>query len=465
MSSIDILDQSIKDVLARVAGKEASAEATVLRDLSLRMRRLKRAWGRPQAVGLFGPSQAGKSFLVGALLSHELGTLKVLARGRELDFLREINPAKGVESTGVVTRFSTAPAPRLARGDFYCRLLTLDVLLESLATGFLVECTAPPLDLERIDRTLRDAKLHAGPQVAPVFADAWDTVFHGLGKKYQDRHPYLNELRRHGVLRDGAWKADVKTLPGWLHVFALLWGGPGYAKDLDGLAARLVAGLEALGHSENIEVGLEHVRASSDTSSLLDASCLNSIGTSSAMISVHSQEASRDVSLEPPVLAALIAEVRLNLAPVGGSLLNRADILDFPGGRALKGINGFGPSELNTGRLEHAVEVYKRGKLTYLFEQYAHDREITALVLCSPGPTKPEAVQLQSQVERWLEIRYGAPSPQTPQEIDQPSLFMALTKFDMSLGTLRSDNAKDRWDSRVQEACVDFWARARARGS
>ena len=29
----------------------------------------------------------------------------------------------------------------------------------------------------------------------------------------------------------------------------------------------------------------------------------------------------------------------------------------------------------------------------------------------------------------------------------------------MSLGALRSDNAKDRWDSRVQEACVDFWAR------
>jgi hypothetical protein len=30
----------------------------------------------------------------------------------------------------------------------------------------------------------------------------------------------------------------------------------------------------------------------------------------------------------------------------------------------------------------------------------------------------------------------------------------------MSLGALRSDNAKDRWDSRVREACVDFWARS-----
>ncbi|HRH00555.1 MAG TPA: virulence factor SrfC family protein [Polyangiaceae bacterium] len=462
MTGIETLDQGIRDALAHVSGKEASPEATVLRDLQLRMRRLRRAWGRPQAIGLFGPSQAGKSFLVGALLSHELGTLKVLARDRELDFLREINPAKGVESTGVVTRFSTAPGPRLTRGDFHCRLLTLDVVLESLATGFLVECTAPPLDLERIDRTLLAAKQQQGAPAAPHFAEAWDTVFHGLSKKYQDRHPYLNELRRHVVLRDGAWKSEVRSLGGWLFVYSLLWGGPGYAKDLDQLAARLLGGLEAVGHSENVELQLAQVRASSDTSSLLDASCLNAIGTSQPSMTVFAQEAGRDVSLEPPVLAALIAEVRLGLRPVGGSLLERADILDFPGGRALKGINGFGAAELNTGRLEHAVEVYKRGKLTFLFEQYAHDREITALVLCSPGPTKPEAIQLQSQVERWLEIRYGAPTPQAAQEIDNPSLFLALTKFDMSLGTLRSDNAKDRWDSRVQEACMDFWARGQS---
>ncbi len=460
MNGIETLDQAIRDALAHVSGKESSTEATVLRDLSLRMRRLRRAWGRPQAVGLFGPSQAGKSFLVGALLSHELGSLKVRARDRELDFLREINPAKGVESTGVVTRFSSAPGPQLSRGDFHCRLLTLDVMLESMATGFLVECTAPPIDLERIDRTLLAARQQPGGNAGSHFADAWDTVFHGLSKKYQDKHPYLNELRRHAVLRDGAWKSDVRSLGGWLFMYSLLWGGPGYAKDLDALAARLLAGLEALSHSENVELSLAHVRASSDASSLLDASCLNAIGTpSQGQMTVYAQEAGRDVSLEPAVLAALIAEVRLGLSPVQGSLLDRADILDFPGGRALKGINGFGSEELNTGRFDHAIEVYKRGKLTFLFEQYAHDREITALVLCSPGPTKPEAIQLQSQVERWLEIRYGAPTPQAAAEIENPSLFLALTKFDMSLGALRSDNAKDRWDSRVQEACMDFWSR------
>src|SRR4029077_6933736 len=63
------------------------------------------------------------------------------------------------------------------------------------------------------------------------------------------------------------------------------------------------------------------------------------------------------------------------------------------------------------------------------------------------------------QVESWIRIRYGSATPTNAQEVDNPSLFLALTKFDMSLGALRSDNARDRWESRVQEACVDFWAR------
>ena len=83
-------------------------------------------------------------------------------------------------------------------------------------------------------------------------------------------------------------------------------------------------------------------------------------------------------------------------------------------------------------------------------------------MLASPGPTKPEAIQMQHQVERWLAIRHGAPTPIEPEEIERPSLFMALTKFDMSLGALRSDNAKERWESRVEEACVEFWARSHA---
>lgn len=461
-STLRTLEQAIEQARAAALSVpgELPPEAHALSDLSVRMRKLRRAWGRPQSLGFFGPSQAGKSFLVGALLSHELGTLKVRSRQGEVDFLGEINPAKGVESTGVVTRFSTAPPPApLVRGDFYCRVLSLEVMLESMATGFLVECTAPPVDPDRVERVLREARMKPGPPAPPLYRLAWDTVWHDLSKKYQDRHPYLNELNRHPELRSEAWKNGVSSVAGWTHVFSLLWGGRGYSRDLDRLGDLLIGGLEQLGHPEAVEVELAHVRASSEKPSVIDAGCLNAIGAPQGAMRVYASESGRDVDIEPSVLAALIAEIRLPLAPVSGSLFGTTDLLDFPGGRALRGINGFEPTDLNAGNLENAVEVFKRGKLTFLFEQFSLDREITALVLCSPGPTKPEAIQMQHQVERWLSIRHGEPTPTDAEELERPSLFVALTKYDMSLGALRSDNARDRWDSRVEEACVDFWAR------
>src|SRR3954467_2215031 len=114
---IQRLETAINEAVTAIAGNaEAQGEALVLRDLALRTRKLRRAWARKQSLGLFGPSQAGKSFLVGALLSHRLGSPKGLSKGGEVDFLKEINPAKGVESTGVVTRFTASPAPPLRKG-------------------------------------------------------------------------------------------------------------------------------------------------------------------------------------------------------------------------------------------------------------------------------------------------------------------------------------------------------------
>lgn len=464
-AKILILEQCVGQALTAVLGAagEPLPEEQALRDLQVRARKLARAWDRPQCLGFFGPSQAGKSFLVGALLAHELGTLDVRCGGRSIDFLEEINPAKGVESTGVVTRFSTAPARvQLRKGGFACQMLSLDGVLESMATGFLVECTSPAVDAEKVERCLRDARLQAGPAAPPAYRAAWDAAWHSLQKKYQDRHPYLNELKRQPALRGESWKQGLETVAGWQLVYSLLWGGPGYAPDLDQILRLLCAGLDALGYAEHVEVEIADVRASQGGASIIDAACLNALGADRSHVRVVVCADGREVSVPPGVLAALIAEIRLELAPVKGSLFERADLLDFPGGRALKGINGFGATELAAGKLDNSVEVYKRGKLTFLFEQYALEREITTLVVCSPGPTKPEAVQLQSQVESWLRIRYGSPTPTAAQEIEQPSLFVALTKFDMSLGALRSDNAKDRWESRVQEACVDFWARGSA---
>ena len=93
------------------------------------------------------------------------------------------------------------------------------MVLESLATGFLVECTAPPIDVERVERCLSAARLQVGTKASPRFVEAWENVWHNLIKKYQDRHAYLNELKAQGELRGDAWKRGIETVEGWLLVY------------------------------------------------------------------------------------------------------------------------------------------------------------------------------------------------------------------------------------------------------
>lgn len=299
---------SARSHLAPAADGALPPESQALADLSVRARKLARALGRPQALGFFGPSQAGKSFLVGALLAHELGSLVVRCADKQVDFLREINPAKGVESTGVVTRFTTRPSPAPIRHGFLCQLLSLEGVLQSMATGFLVECTSPSIDVEAVERCVRDARLLPGPPAPPAYRAAWDAVWHELHKKYQDRHPYLNELRKVPTLKGDAWKAGIQSAAGWQHVASLLWGGPGYAPDLETIFKLLCGGLDALGHPEYVEVALADVRASQGGASIIDAACLNALGTDRTFVRVTVPADGREVTVAPGVLSGLIAQ-------------------------------------------------------------------------------------------------------------------------------------------------------------
>jgi hypothetical protein len=77
--------------------------------------KLERAAGRRMCIGVFGPSQSGKSYLVSSLCKPPPGSAggkeTVIAEfdGQELDFLKEINPPGDKESTGLVTRLHPAP--------------------------------------------------------------------------------------------------------------------------------------------------------------------------------------------------------------------------------------------------------------------------------------------------------------------------------------------------------------------
>ena len=92
---------------------------------------------RKMCVGIFGPSQAGKSYLVSTLAGNEKRKLWTRQGDTTYDFLSEINPQGGKESTGLVTRFTLArPAEPPAGYPVHVRLLSVIDVVKILANTY-----------------------------------------------------------------------------------------------------------------------------------------------------------------------------------------------------------------------------------------------------------------------------------------------------------------------------------------
>ena len=91
--------------------RKQRASLAKLKKLNREIKKLERATHLKPAVALFGPSQAGKSFMVGLLAkssSDEVMYVADDATGKMYDFTDQINPPGGKESTGLVTRFTVS---------------------------------------------------------------------------------------------------------------------------------------------------------------------------------------------------------------------------------------------------------------------------------------------------------------------------------------------------------------------
>src|SRR5512135_995521 len=102
-------------------------------------RKLEAAAHRPMCAGVFGPSQAGKSYLISALARH--GTAPLLAEfdgsPGGVDFVKDINPEGGQEATGLVTRFTLKRTPTPPGFPVALRLLSQTDIVKILGNTYL----------------------------------------------------------------------------------------------------------------------------------------------------------------------------------------------------------------------------------------------------------------------------------------------------------------------------------------
>jgi hypothetical protein len=131
---------------------------------------------RNNCVGVFGPSQAGKSYLVSAL-AHERGWRLAIKLGQDSrDFLRDINPPGDRESTGLVTRFSVHEGAADPDCPVEVRLLTEADLVKILANSFFLDFdpnsrTIAPIEEDDLRKARAVAEAAAGARAAPHLDD------------------------------------------------------------------------------------------------------------------------------------------------------------------------------------------------------------------------------------------------------------------------------------------------------
>ena len=114
--------------------------------------RCARAADRKMCAGVFGPSQAGKSYLISALARDTEGNLQARFGAEMHDFISEINPEGGKESTGLVTRFTMTRPESLPEGHpVQIRLLSETDLVKIIANTWFADC-------EHKEEQVRDRK-------------------------------------------------------------------------------------------------------------------------------------------------------------------------------------------------------------------------------------------------------------------------------------------------------------------
>jgi len=405
-----------------IVGREQVTLSKAMRRAGDKARRLERAALRPMCVAAFGPSQAGKSYLVSVLARPEHGTLKAKFDGMDpVDFLTHINPLGDKESTGLVTRFTAQRLPQRPPAGFPVRLrLFSEVdIVKILGNTFFLDgdqTKEPETAPEDLQQVLVSLGRRATTQTVGLTEDDLLDIQAYFQAQF-GRGSLLNELER-------LWIDGVELLPrldidGRAEFFSFLWGRHQPFTDL---YKRLTQAVAALGRADEAFVPIGAIIPREG--SILDVATLLGIGDPRAEDLIEMRTAlGAAFKLSRPLVAAMTAELCIEVTEIPRPLFKDTDLLDFPGARSRT------PLDLKAyfEKSDALQQLFVRGKVAYLFDRYVAEQELTSMLLCiQPGPM--EVTTLPGMINDWIENTFGK-TPEARSGQRNP-LFLILTKFD-----------------------------------
>ena len=425
-----------------------------LRKGARRAEKLAKSARTKMSVSVFGPSQAGKSFLVSVLARPADGRLVAdfQGPGGNLDYIGEINPIGEGESTGLVTRFTMTKDPCPEGFPIKLVLLSeLDVVRTIINSFFLDgdQSEVPP-EPEEISAHLDAFRAKMGTAEVPgmSFEDVLEIA------EYVNTTPGIGRSAYGAALKtfweDAAAITPYLALPDRARFYEILWGRHAALSDL---YVRLGEGLAHIQHAEVVHAPLAALQPRE--TSIIDVATLYGLHSGEGGDLPLHLPSGATVDLPRALVCALAAELVMPMQTQPSEIFGETDLLDFPGAR-----NRFEqPLSKTLGDLEKNIpQLLLRGKVAYLFDRYVENQEITSMLLCVPD-SNMETLSLPGLVENWIGLTHGN-TPKLRAETNCV-LFFVMTKFDKHLGESAADgSAEERFDRRVKASLSDGFGRS-----
>lgn len=407
-------------------------------------RKLSHAAKRRSAIAVYGASQAGKSYLISSLSAPENGPLRISYGGDSFEFLKEINPTGGDESSGLVSRFTLfPPTPPAGAPPVTVRLLSVADVIRIIGNTFLsdfklVNVKPPPLSTTM--EMLGNLPLTQGQTVLDI--DDVEALREYFTRKFGDK-PWIGELN------DTYWNwvgqhVGLLAPHDLLRAFSPLWGG---IDDLGRYAGVLVEALVTLGQPEIAYCDVKALLPRDK--SILNVTTLFKPAVESEPVQLVGEKGSR-AYLPRNVVSAIISELIIPLTSARWAFMDKTDLLDFPGARSRLKLPEVAEAKGKEGTL------FLRGKVDYLFDLYQDNMETTATLVCVADSAQ-EVSDLPSMITSWIDDTIGATPAQRANK--QDALFVILTKFDRQFEEKggADESSSDGWNTRLGASLINFF--------
>ncbi|MFK7744485.1 MAG: putative virulence factor [Roseobacter sp.] len=435
------------DENADTVGPKHKSLTKLLRKSARRAERLGKSARTNMSVSVFGPSQAGKSFLVSVLARPSDGRLTAdfNGPGGKLDYISQVNPAGDGESTGLVTRFTMTKAATPEGFPIQLNLLSEADIARTIINSFYEDGdqSEPPLEPEDLAAHFAEHSGKAGAGDVPglSFEEVYEIaeyVENTFGKV-----AYASNLR--GFWDEAASLAPRMSVADRGAFMSILWGGYPALTDL---YIKLSSALTLIDNAEEVYAPLDALQPREK--SIIDVNTLSGLfhPDSDDMLSIRTPDG-KVAQIKRAVVCALAAELVFPMEEQPSDFFSETDLLDFPGAR-----NRFElPLSKTLEKPEEGVtNMLLRGKVAYLFDRYVANQEITSMLLCVPD-SNMETLSLPGLVEQWIDLTHGA----TPAERAKSDciLFFVMTKFDKHLiDTASGAEVYERFDRRMDASLI-----------